>query len=307
MNKYHKELELAITIAKNAYKIPEWFKEKGFKSFEKKDRSPVTLADLTTQCYIIYNIREKFPDDYILAEEESSILDADSEKILFECFDDLKIRIDDPKKIINYRGKISEREWTIDPIDGTQGYIEGLTYAIGIGFLFKSIPSMSVISVPNYDERGLAIFHAGIREGAKASYRNKPFHKIHVSNIEKIEEVKLCHSLHYDKPWVLDFARKIGITKYISIDSMIKFCMVASGRTDLYIKPIDLIHSFVWDYMPGDLLVREAGGKVSDLTNNRFWYEGNSLKWKSPGIIASNELIHEKVIKNLNRLNILED
>ena len=66
----------------------------------------------------------------------------------------------DFKEIINYGGKPSEYTWTIDPIDGTQGYIEGLSYAIGIGFIDGSQPTISVISVPNYDERGLAIFYA---------------------------------------------------------------------------------------------------------------------------------------------------
>jgi 3'-phosphoadenosine 5'-phosphosulfate (PAPS) 3'-phosphatase len=304
MNDYQQELELAISLAKNSYKIPEWFKQKGFVSFEKKDLSPVTLADLAIQSYIIYNIKEMLPEDSILAEEENSFIDKDSERIILECFDDLKIKVENAKKIINYRGKFSEREWVIDPIDGTQGYIEGLKYSVGIGFIVKSKPIISVISVPNYDERGLAIFYAEKGKGAKASYGNKSFNDIQVSNIQNLGEVRMCHSLHYDKPWVLDFARKLGISKFIRIDSMMKFCMVASGKTDLYIKPIDPIHSFVWDYMPGDLLVREAGGKVSDLINNRLWFEGNALKWTRPGIVASNGIIHEKIIHSLKKLHI---
>jgi 3'-phosphoadenosine 5'-phosphosulfate (PAPS) 3'-phosphatase len=307
MNEYHKELELGISLAKKAPKIPEWFKQKGFISFEKKDHSPVTLADLATQSYIIYNLKKQFPQDLILAEEESSIIDKDLEKIILECFDDLKIPIENPKEIINYRGNSSKRKWIIDPIDGTQGYIEGLSYAIGIGFIDGSQPTISVISVPNYDERGLAIFYAERGKGAKASYGKRPFNQIHVSDTQYLEEVRMCHSLHYDKPWVLDFARKMGINKFIRIDSMAKFCKVASGKADLYIKPIDRDHSFIWDFLPGDLLVRESGGIVSDLTNNRLWFEGNILKWKSPGIIASNGIIHEKIIDNLKKLHISGD
>ena len=99
----------------------------------------------------------------------------------------------------------------------------------------------------------------------------------------------------------------MGINKFIRIDSMAKFCKVASGKADLYIKPIDRDHSFIWDFLPGDLLVRESGGIVSDLTNNRLWFEGNILKWKSPGIIASNGIIHEKIIDNLKKLHISGD
>ncbi|MFX1554859.1 MAG: 3'(2'),5'-bisphosphate nucleotidase CysQ [Promethearchaeota archaeon] len=302
MNIYNEESELAISLVKKAHKIPEWFKEKGFKSFEKRDQSPVTLADLATQIYIVDNLRAKFPEDHILAEEEGSLIDINSEKLIYECFDDLKIKVGEIKETINYRGRFSKREWTVDPIDGTQGYVEGLSYAVGIGLMVESDPKISAISVPNYNEEGLGVFSAVKNIGVYASYGGKEFKEIKVSNQDSLKDAVLCHSLHYDKPWVLEFAKKVGINKLIRIDSMLKFCKIADGSADLYIKPIDRKHSFSWDFLPGYLIVTEAGGKVTDSSNRPIWFKSDTLMWSEPAVIASNGVIHDKVIDHLKKL-----
>ena len=302
MNMYNKESELDIKLVKKAYEIPEWFKEKGFKSFEKRDQSPVTLADLATQIYIISEIKEFFPEDKIIAEEEGSFINLKTENIITKCFSDLNIDINNLRDMVNYSGPESNREWVIDPIDGTQGYIEGLSYAIGIGFMVESEPKTCAISVPNYNDEGLAIFSAVKGIGAYASYGGKKFKKLKVSNQDSLKDAVLCISLHYNKPWVLEFAKQVGINKLIRIDSMLKFCKIADGSADLYIKPIDLEHSFSWDFLPGDLIVKEAGGKVTDSNNKPIWFEGDALRWSEPAVIASNGIIHDNVVNHLKKL-----
>lgn len=302
MNMYNKESELAIDLVKKACKIPEWFKKKGFDYFEKQDETPVTLADLATQIYIISKIKEFFPEDKIIAEEEGSFINSKTESIITKCFSDLEIDINNLHDMVNYSGPESNSEWCIDPIDGTQGYIEGLSYAIGIGFMVESEPKTCAISVPNYNDEGLAIFSAVKGKGAYASYGEKDFKKITVSNQDSLKDAVLCLSLHYNKPWVLEFAKKVGINKLIRIDSMLKFCKIADASADLYIKPIDLEHSYTWDFLPGYLIVREAGGKVTDSSNRPIWFEGDALRWSEPAVIASNNIIHDKVVNHLKKL-----
>ncbi len=298
-----KELNLANKVVKEAFKIPEWFKERGFEFFKKQDSTPVTLADLATQIFIISELKREFPDDSIIAEEEGSLIDKNSEKIIRKCFEDLGIKVQNIKDLVNYRGRPSERQWSVDPIDGTQGFVEGLSYAVGIGFMRKSDPKSCAIAVPNYDENGLAIFTAEKGQGAKASYGEKIFKPIHVSKQNEIKKVRMCHSLHYNLPWVIEFSEKAGINDIVQKDSMLKYCMVADGSVDLYIKPLKPNHAFTWDYMPGDLLVREAGGKVTDLNNEPLKYEGEECIWTAPGIVSSNGILHEKVIDSLKNFN----
>ncbi|MFX0103971.1 MAG: 3'(2'),5'-bisphosphate nucleotidase CysQ [Candidatus Hodarchaeota archaeon] len=294
------ELKTAVEIVQKATEITEWFRKKGFESFVKSDQSPVTLADFASQIYILSELKDYFPEDKIIAEEENiNYIDLKAENLIKECFDELELeKIKDIRKIIAYRGRPSERQWTVDPIDGTIGYQKGLSYAVAIGFMVNSLPKICAIAVPNYKEQALFLFSAEKNQGAKVSYGNEGFSTVRVSKNEDLSRFRLCHSLHYDKPWVLNFAQKVGIRNFVQIDSMAKFCMIAEGSADLYIKPIDVAHSFTWDFMPGELLVKEAGGEVTDLNGKELKYKVEKCLWTAPGIIASNGILHKKIIKS---------
>ena len=297
MSQFSKEISLAVNLVRKASEITEWFKKKGVESYLKKDRSPATVADYSSQIYILHRLKREFPEDQVIAEEnETGLIDHHSAKQINECFTQLDIaNISDLKNFLNYRGQTSSRQWTIDPIDGTKGFMKGLKYAIGIGLMVNSDTKISVISVPEYKKNGLAIFVAEQGQGAKASYEGKDFEAIHVSDQKILKKARLCQSLHYDLPWVTQFADKLGIEKRIKMDSMAKFCLVADGSYDLYIKPIMGFRAFTWDYGPGDLLVREAGGKVTDLDEERLTFEEEKCILKAPGIITSNGALHDEV------------
>jgi 3'-phosphoadenosine 5'-phosphosulfate (PAPS) 3'-phosphatase len=292
------ELKTAITLARNATQITEWFKIKGFKSFNKDDNTPVTLADYASQSYIISELRSIFPDDRIIAEEGNlQLINAKAENLIRECLSDLNIgNINSIKGDICYRGVPSERQWTIDPIDGTMGYTKGLSYAVGIGFMIKAVPTLCAIAVPNYKGEKLAVFSAEKDHGAKVSYEKGSSSSINVSQKTDFQDFILCHSLHYDKPWVMNFARKIGISQFVQIDSMAKFCMVADGSADLYIKPLQNYPTSSWDFLPGDLLVREASGHVSDLNGEPLKFIEDKCLWTLPGVISSNGILKNRLI-----------
>jgi 3'-phosphoadenosine 5'-phosphosulfate (PAPS) 3'-phosphatase len=298
MTSYNKELTLAVNLVKKAAEITEWFRNKGFKSFLKSDQSPVTVADFASQIYIASELKNHFSDDEIIAEEENmNYIGNRAEDSINQCLNELNINgLENAKDYIKYRGKSSERQWTIDPIDGTIGFQKGLLYAVGVGFMENSIPRVCAIAVPNYAGKPLTIFSAEQGQGAQMSYNNSDIIPIKVSQKEKLEEIRLCHSLHYDQPWVLQFARKIGITNFVQIDSMAKFAMVADESADLYIKPLDMEHSFTWDFLPGDLIVREAGGTVTDLNGTPIRFKDNKCIFTKPGIISSNALLHKKIL-----------
>jgi len=74
MSKYQDELNLAINIVRKASKITEWFKSHDFQAYKKRDKSPVTLADFASQIFILSQLKEKFNEDQIFAEEESSLM-----------------------------------------------------------------------------------------------------------------------------------------------------------------------------------------------------------------------------------------
>ena len=306
---YFKELSLAVDLVKYASKITEWFRTNNFSSFIKKDDSPVTLADFASQIFITSRIKKYFPEDQIIAEEESGVfIDSDAEIIIKKCFTSLNITFkENLKETLNYRGSSSKRQWTVDPIDGTKGFQKGLAYAIGIGFMIQAEPTICAISVPNYKNTSLTIFSAEKNQGAKVSYGDQNFTKISVSNEKDIKKFRICHSLHYNKPWVLKFARSLGVTNFIPLDSMAKLCMVADGSSELYIKPMNMQRSFTWDFLPGELLVKEAGGMITDIKGNSIQYVNDKCKITAPGLIASNGIRHEELLSYLKSSEILKN
>lgn len=298
---YNKELKTAIEIVNTASKITEWFRQVGFQSYQKEDDSPVTIADYATQIYIINKIKEQFPDDQIIAEEDdNSFLDQNTRKSISSCYEALNIgkNIDIEKSLME-KDEYFERQWTVDPIDGTKGYQKGLLYAIGIGLMIKSNPKICAIAVPNYKEIGKAIFIAEKDHGSKLGINFSGFKPLSVSDQSHLKQAKMCHSLHYDEPWVMDFAARAEIINFVQIDSMAKFCMIADGTADLYIKPMNKSRSFAWDFLPGTLLVQEAGGTVSDLRGNTIEFNNDRCIVSAPGLIASNSIIHNEIISKL--------
>ncbi|GAG74822.1 unnamed protein product [marine sediment metagenome] len=135
----------------------------------------------------------------------------------------------------------------------------------------------------------------------------KSIAKIRVSNKNDFKKFRICHSLHYNKPWVLDFARSIGVSNFIPLDSMAKLCMVADGSSELYIKPMNMQRSFTWDFLPGELLVKEAGGKITDIRGNPIQYVNDKCKITAPGLIASNGIKHEELLSYLKSNDILKN
>ena len=299
MASYNKELSVAVNLVKKAAEITEWFRNKGFKSFLKADQSPVTLADFASQIFIVSELKNHFSDDEIIAEEDNTdFIGKRAENSVKQCFNELNIRgLENVKDFIKYPGKTSERQWTVDPIDGTIGFQKGLFYAVGVGLMVNSVPKVCAIAVPNYSEKSIAIFSAEQGHGTYVSYNNNSFIPIKVSQKNNLKDFRLCHSLHYDEPWILKFARKIGINNFIQMDSMVKFAMIADGSADLYIKPIDMEHSFTWDFLPGDLIVREAGGKVTDLDGTPIRFKQDNCIFTKPGIISSNGVIHKEILR----------
>lgn len=297
MSEYNKEIKIAVEIVKKASEIAEWFKKSGFKIHKKLDNTPVSMADFASQIYIISKLKEFFPKDQIFAEEnESNLIDNEAEKTINECYRELNISgLTDLKTFLKHRGNPSDRQWNVDPIDGTIGFLKNLPYALGISLIEKADPKICAIAVPDYNDRGLGIFTAELYQGAEASYGGSDFKAIHVSNQNILEGASMCHSLHYDMPWVVKFADKVGIKERFQLDSMKKFCMIADGSCDIYIKPITGFEANSWDFTPGDLIVREAGGMVTDLDEERLIFQNEKTILRAPGIISTNGILHEKV------------
>ncbi len=302
MRKHQNELQLASELVRKTSEITEWFRETGFKTIEKKDHSPVTLADYAGQIYINHHLKDNFPSDQIIAEENIEDLTDRQGEIIRNCYKDLNISIKKFESSLNYRGMPSKRQWTVDPIDGTKGFIANLSYSIGIGFLIDSEPTVSAIAAPNYNEKGLAVFRAELGEGAEASYAGKKFKPIKTSTQSDVKKSRVCISLHNASEATTKFLEDIGIKEenMCAMDGMGKFCMVADSTADFYIH-LNRNVMYSWDFCPGDLLIREANGNSTDISGKRLKFKERNCIITAPGYLFSNSELSKIILKLFNR------
>ncbi|NQV88981.1 MAG: inositol monophosphatase [Parcubacteria group bacterium] len=222
----------------------------------KEDNSPVTDADNASNEIITRHIREAFPDHTILSEEMPGALSA----------------------VIG-----DEPTWVLDPLDGTSNFIAGIPlFAIAIAYMENRETKMGLIYDPLHSEMFVAT------EGGGATLNGSP---IHVSQKSSTKGAMLFagrgykdrdHDRHGQIIYTLEqettYFRRLGT-------AAIMLAAVAAGRADSVI----LTGSQSWDVVAGALLIKEAGGKITD-------YCGVPWTLDSEDLVATNKIIHEQII-----------
>ncbi len=220
-------------------------------------RDLVTEFDCRAEEIIVSLIQKTFPQHSILT-EEGSVHPADT----------------------------SPYQWIIDPIDGTTNFAHGFPFfAVSIGVYCEGEALLGVVYNPIHDE--LFVGEAG--QGAQLN--GQP---IRVSHTETLRESLVMTGFPYDErlipkhlAWWERFARKTQTLRRLG-SSALALAYVAAGRADGYweldLKP--------WDMAAGVLLVREAGGRVTNL-------HGDTLNLYGGEVLTTNGKIHDAMIRIL--------
>lgn len=173
----------------------------------------------------------------------------------------------------------SKYTWYIDPLDGTSNFSRNIPlFGISIGLTKDNQSILGVLYFPALN----LLLRAEKNKGAFANDE-----KINVSSRE------LKKSLYYSGGYYKgklqmekNISDKVGLVKVIDASSY-EFAQIAMGDAELYI-----LANVPHDVAAGVIIVKEAGGKITD-------YDGSEWDIQSKGIVASNKIIHEEVIKLL--------
>lgn len=157
MTRLAKELTLAIKAVTQASQLTQRiFNSEQIAKVVKSDKSPVTIADFAAQCCINTMIHEAFPDDLIVAEEDAADLENDDNirNAVVSLVGHWKPNIgaNEVTKAINLgseSGGSNGRFWTLDPIDGTKGFLRGGQYAICLALICNGTVELGVLACPN--------------------------------------------------------------------------------------------------------------------------------------------------------------
>ncbi len=317
---YEREKQVVINAVTTAAKLCEQVRqEQGSNAISKPDSSPVTIADFGAQAIICQSLAEAFPDDSVIGEEDSTLLRApEMTSLTSQICQYVKKQLPNatPESIKDWidwgNGKVQSRYWTLDPIDGTKGYVRGDQYAIALALVeagevklgILGCPSLSVDYKKPHGERGV-IFVAVQNQGTTMIPLNggEP-QQIHVTNADEIDSRRLTESVetqHGNVALQEAIAQAVGLTSpTLRIDSQAKYGIVARGEATLCIRMPFFEYwdrkENTWDHAAGAIVVEEAGGRVTDLYGKPLDYSFGVKLINNQGIVASNGAIHEAVL-----------
>lgn len=268
------ELETAIRLAREAGgKVLEYYaleiiaEEKlGADNFSE----PVTVADRASSKIIVDGLRAAFPDDYILSEEE----------------------IDEPEQRV-----ASNRVWITDPIDGTWGFIKkDGDFAIQIGLAIDGNPAVGVVYLPAQRR----IYYGASGGGSFVENDGGDPLRLHASSNDDFSTMNLAVSRNHRSPKISRILREFGLAREIQRGSVgLKVGLVAEGICDLYIHLSP--RTKFWDTCAPQIILEEAGGKLTDLFGERIQYDLDDVQ-NHGGIVAASGAAHDAVIERLRPL-----
>jgi len=288
----------------------------------KSDRSPVTVADYASQAVINHTLAQAFPADPIVAEEDSSALRAgESDPLRGRVMEYVSEFVPglteaDALDAID-RGRHeggSGRFWTLDPIDGTKGYIRGDQYAVALALVEDGEVVLGVLGCPNLApftpgdaaEAG-RLFEARRGEGAFARGLEKGVATpLTVSGDADPAQAVFCepfesgHSSHDESNRLM---QTLGTGRPpVRIDSQAKYALVAGGKASVYLRlPTRADYEErIWDHAAGWMLVKEAGGHVTDITGKPIDFSRGRTLAANKGLVVTNGRLHDAVLGALD-------
>ena len=320
-------IQFAIESVRTAARLTEEVHSEMPAALSKKDKSLVTVADFSAQAFIASRLAQEFPNEILVAEEDSSLLrgPGGEENLSLVC-DYLGRFIPGvtAQKTLDWidRGKAEPsniRFWTMDPIDGTKGYLRGEQYAVALALIVSGRVTLGVLGCPHLKQLSprepgnlgtLAVAARGQGAWKTSLYGKEEWTPLAVSKCTDPAEAVLLGSFertHTDTVQTEELVRELRMTQPpILMDSLAQYVVLASGAADLLFRfpsPGDPDrHEWIWDQAPGTIIVEEAGGRVSDLRGNplEFW-RGRQLS-ANVGVVLSNGHLHEAALKALAKV-----
>ncbi len=232
------------------------------KSWKKEDGTSVSEADIEINEFLYKNLSKKIKNIGWLSEENK---------------DDLSR--------LNYKKVL-----LVDPIDGTKSFLEGKSdFCISVALISSGRPVSGIIFNPIKKE----LFEAEVNKGAWINSK-----RIYTSSTLQLTDSKMCafkpmfsHPA-WKKPWPnMKISNKNSIAYRMSL--------VAKGDFD---SMMALNNKSDWDLAAGDLLIKEAGGKVTDHKGKELIYnQKNTIK---NSVIGCCEGLHHKIIEMVQEINL---
>jgi histidinol-phosphatase len=255
---FNEDMRLAHVLADQADSISmERFKAQDLKVETKPDLTPVTDADRAVEEQLRITLSRARTRDAVQGEEFGTT-------------------------------GHGSRRWVLDPIDGTKNFVRGVpVWATLIALLDGDEPVVGCVSAPALNRRWWAAKDVGAWTGRRLESATR----CRVSGVGTLDDASLSYSSL--SGWeergllggFLDLARSVWRTR--AYGDFWSYALLAEGAVDIACEP----EVSLWDLAALDILVREAGGRFTDVRGNPGPAGGSAL--------ASNGLLHDAALARL--------
>lgn len=293
----------------------------------KDDKSPVTVADFAAQAIVARRLAERFPDAILVGEESAGGLQDPGSRETLDQITRFVQTIESTataESVCQWidRGdsEPSATYWTLDPVDGTKGFLRKDQYAVALALVENGRVVLGALGCPELEAGvrpakggGGSIILAGRGEGAWVRSLAAPqgeWTRLRASTSGNSAEARILRSVeksHTDVDAIGDLAAQLGVTADpVPMDSQAKYAVLAAGGGDVIIRLLSPsrpdYREKVWDQAAGSIVVEEAGGRVSDLDGKPLDFSQGRTLAKNRGVLVTNGPLHEAFLAGLKGL-----
>jgi 3'(2'), 5'-bisphosphate nucleotidase len=293
----------------------------------KDDKSPVTVADFAAQALVAKRLADRFPDAALMGEESAVALRTESgRETLQQITHFVRTAIADttPESICDWidRG-IGERRantWTLDPVDGTKGFLRREQYAVALALINDGVVNVGVLGCPDLVDAALP--SPGGRGSLIAAVRGEgtwlqpldgasgDWVRLRVSDVSDAKHARLLRSVekaHTDVGGIDSLVAALNVeAKPVLMDSQAKYGVLAAGGGDVLLRLISPkrpdYKEMVWDQAAGSLVIQEAGGRITDLDGKPLDFRHGRTLAANRGILATNGRLHDAILAGLRTI-----
>lgn len=325
---YREEVEFAFRAVQRAARLCDRIqREMVTDALSKSDKSPVTVADFASQALVSAMLESVFPDDALVAEEDSAVLrQRDQMDRLNAVTNFVRVELGEvgADEVCGWidRGAAGpdQRFWTLDPIDGTKGFLRGDQYVTALALIVDGelvvgalgCPNLNTRIQPDFDSVGCTVV-AVKGEGARVFGQEMGVgQRLRVSTIADPARARVLRSFesgHTDTAKIEALTDVMGmIADPVLMDSQAKYALLAAGRGDLLFRLLSPerpdYKEKIWDQAAGALIVEEAGGRITDLYGQPLDFTTGRLLSNNTGVLASNGLLHDGALAALSEVGV---
>ena len=322
------EIKFALNAVRQAALLVEQVQSDMVTSaLTKDDRSPVTIADFASQALVAYLLTQAFPGDHLVAEEDSLTLQKPEGGETLEQISQFVGRFipqATPTSVCEWidlgNGDPAQRFWTLDPIDGTKGFLRSDQYAVALALIEDGKVQLGVLGCPNLsdaylsDHNGPGSLIVAVRsQGTWTTSLSSPgeFQRLRASQNSDPTKTRLLRSYesgHTNISQIDKFTMEMGVeAEPLRMDSQAKYAVLASGNGDLLLRLLSPskpnYREKIWDQAAGSIVIEESGGHITDLQGNSLDFTAGRTLANNRGILASNSHLHPHALKALHTIN----